>query len=156
MRPRFPGGPVPRRLTYIGHNIPPNNVDNFLQSIQRMSSDMHFEILRPFGSPTILKVTLERVFRAIILLRGLLIEWVVVKGLSENFETEDGKLDIWSESRYEIFRKISDHANAAMLHFSSPFHVDIAIRSFIVSCKCLFIPRQLTYFHSCRLGSIVT
>lgn len=133
MRPRFPGCPVPRRATYVGHNIPPQNVDNFLQSLQRLSADYHFEILRPFGLPTILKVTLGRVFKAIILLRGLLIEWVIVKGLNEDFETEEGKLDIWTESRYEIFRKISDHANAAMLHFSSPFHVDIAIKSFMVS-----------------------
>ncbi|XP_074599946.1 mediator complex subunit 27 [Brevipalpus obovatus] len=145
-RPRGPGTPITHR-PLIGHNIPDAQIDGFLQAlqrpdyIQRTFADLQIEVMRPFGAPAILKVTCERVLRAIILLRGVVIEWVLIKGLSENFEDEDGKLDIWSESRYEVFRKITDHANSAMLYFVAPFHVDLGIRSFLSwlnSYKSLF------------------
>jgi mediator of RNA polymerase II transcription subunit 27 len=120
------------RQTIIGHNLSMQQIDNILHSIQRLFSDMTVEITRPFGAPVVLKITLERVLRAVILLRGLTSEWVLVKGLHEDFQTEDGKVDIWSESRYQVFRKVTENANAAMLHFYSPAHPDIALRSFMV------------------------
>jgi len=54
-----------------------------------------------------------------------MIEWVVVKGHGET-------LDLWTESRHKVFRKVTENAHAAMLHFSSPTLPELAVRSFMV------------------------
>lgn len=114
-------------------------VDNFCSTLQRQFSQtgMHIEVHRPFGVPAVLKVTLDRVLKAVIVLRGASIEWVMVKGYHEDFFSDDGKMDIWSQSRYSVFQKITDNANAAMLHFVHSQHPDLAVRSFVVSYSCL-------------------
>ncbi|KAI1305857.1 Mediator of RNA polymerase II transcription subunit 27 [Halotydeus destructor] len=106
-------------------------VDAICLNLKRLFTDMSIDLIRPFGAPAVLKITLERVFKAVVVIRGTAIEWVMVKGFQEDFVGQDGKMDIWSESRYEVFRKVTDHANAAMLHFYSPVLSDLALRSFI-------------------------
>lgn len=72
--------------------------------------------------------------KGIVVLKRLMVEWVVVKGATEDLYGEDGsKIDIWGESRYKVFRKVTENANAAMLHFYSPAYPELAIRSFLVS-----------------------
>merc|ERR1712179_879702 len=44
--------------------------------------------------------------------------------------------DIWGESRYQVFQRITENANAAMLHFQSPIYPELAVKSF------------MTYLHS--------
>jgi len=105
--------------------------DNFCSVLQRQFNDMQIEIHRPFGAPAVLKVTLERVLKSVIVLRGPSIEWVLVKGFHEDFFTEDGKIDIWTPSRYHVFQKITDNANAAMLHFFHTLHPDLAVKSYV-------------------------
>ncbi|KAG1668708.1 Mediator of RNA polymerase II transcription subunit 27-B [Nymphon striatum] len=80
-----------------------------------------------FNSP----ITLSRTLKAVVVLRSLIIEHVTVKAYHEELHTEDGKLDIWSGSRYKIFQRVSDNANAAALHFYSPLIPDLAIKSFM-------------------------
>ncbi|CAG2115896.1 unnamed protein product, partial [Medioppia subpectinata] len=145
----------PQRRPPNGHNIGAQQIDIFIGTLQRLLPDLTIEVTRPFGAPTVLKVTIPRVLRAVILLRGLLIEWVVVKGFDETFDDpnfdnshvkrlrrfpetaavtanmETERLDIWSESKHEVFRKVSEHANAAMLHYYSPIHCDVAIRTYL-------------------------
>ena len=112
----------------------PAQVDSFCQQLQRMiGPDIHMEVLRPFGAPAVLKVTLDRVLQSVIVLRGPCIEWVLVKGFQEDFYNDSGKLDIWTPSRYQVFQKITDHANAAMLHFVHYVHPDLAVKSYVVS-----------------------
>lgn len=86
-----------------------------------------------------------------------MIEWVVVKGFNEPITPNSLQQELWQESRYHVFQKITDHANAAMLHFSSPTLPDLSVRSFMV---ILFKQiHRLTLFYFClffRLGSIVT
>ncbi|GFU10776.1 mediator of RNA polymerase II transcription subunit 27 [Trichonephila clavipes] len=65
------------------------------------------------------------------MLRGLIIDWVIVKGYNEEFYNENDKLDMWSGSRYLVFQKVTEHANAAMLHFYSPNLPELAVRSFL-------------------------
>jgi mediator of RNA polymerase II transcription subunit 27 len=66
--------------------------------------------------------------KAAIILRGLEIELVAVKGFNETLENVD---DHWQESRHAVFRKIQDHAHSAMLHFYSPTFAELATTSFI-------------------------
>lgn len=134
-RARHPGPhSLSRRPVYT-----PAQVDNFCQQLQRMiGPDIHMEIMRPFGAPAVLKVTLDRVLQSVIVMRGPCIEWVLVKGFHEDFFTENGKLDIWTPSRYIVFQKITDHANAAMLHFVHCVHPDLAVKSYVVSRAITF------------------
>ena len=123
---------APRRPISTGFNINRTQVDNvILPYTQMKNSNMKIELDRPFGSQqAMLKITLDRVLKAVVVLRGLLIDYVLVKGFNEEFTDFDNRLDIWSESHYEVFRKITDHANSAMMHFSSPLHHDQALKSF--------------------------
>lgn len=77
----------------------------------------------------VLQVSLGRILKAVIAFKGLMIEWVVVKGHGET-------LDLWTESRHKVFRKVTENAHAAMLHFSSPTLPELAVRSFMVRSLC--------------------
>jgi hypothetical protein len=78
-----------------------------------------------------LQVSLGRVLKAVIAFKGLMIEWVVVKGHGET-------LDLWTESRHKVFRKVTENSHAAMLHFSSPTLPELAVRSFMVRCSLCY------------------
>lgn len=88
-----------------------------------------------FATSAIVHVNVTRVLKAAIIVKGLIIEWITVKGFDESLENVD---DHWSESRHAVFRKVQDHAHSAMLHFFSPTHPDLAIRSFVVRILSIF------------------
>ena len=100
---------------------------------------MNFQVIRPNGSQmkAIVHITLARILKATLVLKGLVIEWVIVKGCNEGGST-DSETDLWQESDYQVFRKITDNANAAMLNFSSPMYPEYGLKSFIVSDQLLF------------------
>lgn len=77
-----------------------------------------------------LQINLGRVLKAALVFKGIMVEWVTIKGFDENFEDVD---DLWSESRYKVFRKVQDHTHSAMLHFYSPTLPELAVRSFLVN-----------------------
>nr|XP_027202055.1 mediator of RNA polymerase II transcription subunit 27-like [Dermatophagoides pteronyssinus] len=136
------------------HNLNNHSIDIFIGQLQRSFDTMPIEVVRPFGVFTVLKIVLDRTLRAVIVLRGLVIEWVLVKSFEENFEKltsnnlakisernpyatnfidliQDDTMDIWKPSRYKVFRTITDHCNAAILHFYAPFQMDSAIKYFL-------------------------
>lgn len=136
------------RNTCNNHNI---DTTLFIDQLQRTFDTMTIEVMRPFGVFTVLKIVLDRTLRAVIVLRGLVIEWVLIKSFEESFEklssnnlskkllnnlnepfTQEDFIDIWKPSRYKIFRTITDHANAAILHFYSPFQMESAIKAYMV------------------------
>lgn len=57
-----------------------------------------------------------------------MIEWVTVKGFDESLDVDD----LWTESRYEVFRKVQEQTHSAMLHFFSPTLPDLAVKSYMV------------------------
>ncbi|KAK2160679.1 hypothetical protein NP493_1630g00022 [Ridgeia piscesae] len=122
----------PRKTPSSSHVVPPQIVDTLIQTFRRRFTDMPIVVARPFGSPAFLQVTLARTLKAVIVLRGLIIEWVLVKGFAEETLNEKGEPDIWSKSKYTVFQKVTDHANAAMLHYHTP-HVSgqLALQSFM-------------------------
>lgn len=87
---------------------------------------MQVTVSRPFATNAVLQITLGRVLKAVIALKGLMIEWVIVRGYMETF-------DLWTESRHKVFRKITENSQAAMLHFYSPAMPELAVKSFMVS-----------------------
>ena len=121
-------------------------------------------LFRPGGTKlnAIVEVHLDRILKAVLIFKGMMIEWVVVKGWEEELVKQDtGQPDIWGESRYhvsyiliyntraskalrllsssQVFQRITENANAAMLHFQSPIYPELAVKSF------------MTYLHRYKL-----
>lgn len=90
---------------------------------------MNFTISRENGTKlnALVEVTLDRILKAVLIFKGLMIEWVVVKGFNE----EPGS--VWNDSNYKVFRRITENANAAMLNFHSTVYPEFAVKSFLVS-----------------------
>lgn len=103
-----------------------------LSTVERQFSDMTVSVSRPFASNAVLHVTLGHVLKALIAFKGLMIERVVIKGYGET-------MDLWTESRHKVFRKVTENAHAAMLHFHSLALPELAVRSFMVMIMYLCI-----------------
>ncbi|XP_072156715.1 mediator of RNA polymerase II transcription subunit 27 [Bemisia tabaci] len=116
--------PKRRRIQPNCHNVPPQVVDSAIAFVDRLFPNMTMSVTRPYTSNAVLQITLGRVFQGLISFKGLMIEWVMIKGLGE-------QLDLWTESRYKVFQKVTENTHAAMLHFYSPTIPDYAIRSFM-------------------------
>lgn len=125
---------LPKKALSSGHNYSSIHVENAINLFNK-NLNLKIEFDNSFGEPTVMKLTLDRVLKAVVVLRGFIIEWVNVKGINEQFLDLDDKLDIWSESKYEVFRKVTDHMNSAMLHFNLPLNPEMALRSFLVWFK---------------------
>ncbi|CAI9720028.1 Hypothetical predicted protein [Octopus vulgaris] len=120
-----------RRQSPISHSVSTNALDVCLTNWDRSFPDMSFSILRPLGNCGVVQVTVGRAMNVLVILRGLIIEWVRVKGFTEDFFADDGKINVWSKSKYQVFQMVTDHASAAMLHFYSPVIPDVAVKSFL-------------------------
>lgn len=105
-------------------NISPQNVDRLIAGICKRFKDMAITVSRPIGASAVLHVQLGNTLHGVIVMKGLLIEWVVVKGHGES-------LSLWTESRHSVFRKVTENANAGMLHFHSPTLPDLGVKSFM-------------------------
>ncbi|OXB73502.1 UNVERIFIED_CONTAM: hypothetical protein H355_012469 [Colinus virginianus] len=108
-------------------------VDDVIHRIDRMFPEMSIQLSRPNGTSAMLLVTLGKVLKVIVVMRSLFIDRTIVKGYNENVYTDDGKLDIWSKSNYQVFQKVTDHATTALLHYQLPQMPDVVVRSFMVS-----------------------
>ncbi|ELV12676.1 Mediator of RNA polymerase II transcription subunit 27 [Tupaia chinensis] len=106
-------------------------VDDVISRIDRMFPEMSIQLSRPNGTSAMLLVTLGKVLKVIVVMRSLFIDRTIVKGYHENVYTEDGKLDIWSRSNYQVFQKVTDHATTALLHYQLPQMPDVVVRSFM-------------------------
>jgi len=62
-----------------------------------------------------------------------MIELVNVKGFDEPINPNNLQQELWKESRYYVFREITDYANLAAAHFFSPTLPDFSVRSFMVA-----------------------
>ncbi|XP_069465399.1 mediator of RNA polymerase II transcription subunit 27 isoform X1 [Ambystoma mexicanum] len=111
--------------------LPTQYVDDVISRIDRMFPEMSIQLTRPNGTSAILLVTLGKVLKVILVMRSLFIDRTVVKGYHENVHTDDGKLDIWSKSNYQVFQKVTDHATTALLHYQLPQMPDVVVRSFM-------------------------
>jgi len=147
-RRRRPGEPLNK-----AHFVHPEKLDQLIKYVSGMYQDMRFRVTRPNASKSnaIVEVTLDRLLTASIVFKGLMIEWVMVRGYDEAHRRQDapgsrsqapstpGDLscpDVWTESRYQVFRRITDNSNAAMLNFHSPTYPEVGAKSFF------------TYLHS--------
>jgi len=122
-----------RRRLITGHSTSVKDVDKCINQVSNLfSKKMTFHVERPNGSQlkAIIHITLSRVLKAVLVLKGLVIEWVVVRGYNEE-GTGDSETDVWRESDFEVFRKITENANAAMLNFHAPLYPELGIKTFV-------------------------
>jgi len=120
-----------RRVPVNTCNVPPAAVDAAIAGVANNFKDMEVIISRPLGSNAALCITLGRTLRMVVILKGWLIEWVVVRGINEDMTKEDNSVDLWTESRFKVFQKVSDNANGAMLHFYTPIFPELSVKSFM-------------------------
>lgn len=127
-----------------------------LEQCLRLCEFMEGSYSQPFGLSTgVFQISVNRVLKAILVMRGIVIDAVIVKAYHESFASkatkgsatallaesaggnafvdQDDDIDLWSESKYAVFRRLTHHANAAVLHFQYPTYPEIAVRSFLVS-----------------------
>lgn len=134
-----------------------SSIVNILEQCLKLCEYMDGSYLQPFGVSTgVFQISVNRVLKAVLVMRGIVIDAVIVKAYHESFSSEASKtgssagllaaeaggspfvdpdedIDLWSESKYAVFRKLTHHANAAVLHFQYPTYPEIAVRSFLVS-----------------------
>ncbi|BFZ01894.1 hypothetical protein BsWGS_04933 [Bradybaena similaris] len=132
--PKFTSSKMLKGSMHVACHVPPATVDQLMASLVLSYKDMGMDISisRPLGNSSIVQIELCRVLRAVVVLRGLMIEWVKVKGIHETFDSDDRQVDVWSSSRYQVFQKITDHAVAASLHYYAPAKPDLAIKSYLL------------------------
>lgn len=129
-----------------GQAVANHHNDAILQSIARSFVDLRISVSRPAGSAAgvggwaVVQVCLDRVLQASIAMRGLSIEWIQVRGFHESVQpstnssgygTPDSVADLWTPSEYHVFRKVSEHAQAATLHFYGALHTEYSVRSYL-------------------------
>lgn len=135
------------------------SIGSFLEAFVKTQELMEGFYSQPFGLSTgVFQVSVNKVLKAILVTRGIAIDTVIVKAYHESFASKATKgsaaalladaalgnpfvepgedIDLWSESRYAVFRRLTHHANAAVLHFQYPSQPEIALRSFMVSTTC--------------------
>ncbi|KAJ8969732.1 hypothetical protein NQ317_006393 [Molorchus minor] len=113
-----------RKTQTSNHNVPSDVIENLITSINKLFPDVTITTNRPFVPNPVIQASLGRVLKASIAFKGLMIEWVVVKAHAESN-------DLWTESRYKVFKKVTENCHAAMCHFHSPMMPDLAVRSFM-------------------------
>jgi len=68
----------------------------------------------------ILEVTVQNTMRVFLVLRGYLVETIVVRGLDESRYLENGDVDLQTTTRYQVFKKVNNNATAAMQYYVFP------------------------------------
>ena len=66
----------------ISQQVDPAYFNKKIEDINKLFSDMKLTITRPGGTKlnAIVEVALHRVLRGVVIFKGMMIEWVVVKG----------------------------------------------------------------------------
>ncbi|XP_077973977.1 mediator of RNA polymerase II transcription subunit 27-like [Styela clava] len=99
------------------HHFPANQLDNYLSNmLPRQVPDLSIKVIFSLGSTRILHITVEHVFFALISFKSLYIEKIIVRGLDEDILNQAENPDMFTSSRYECMRQITDHATSALLY----------------------------------------
>ena len=90
-----------RRNTNNSQNVEPLYFNKKIEDMNKLFTDMKLTITRPGGTKlnAIVEVSLDRILRGLVIFKGMMIEWVVVKGWEEDLFKTDNQPDIWGESR---------------------------------------------------------
>lgn len=111
------------------HNVSPQHVDTFLNNmLPRQYTDLSVKVISSVGTTRIVHITVERVFYALILFKNLLVERIMIRGLDEDVFQESGHPDMFTQSRYECMRLITNHATSASLYIEKLSQLQIDLK----------------------------
>lgn len=96
-----------------------------MTTLTQFFGDMTISASNSVKSDISFDITLGYILKAVIIIRGMMIEWIVVKGYEES-------IDLWTQSRHKVFRKVTENALAAILHFDSVEYPELGVQSFMV------------------------
>uniref|UniRef100_A0A6G1SK14 Mediator of RNA polymerase II transcription subunit 27 n=1 Tax=Aceria tosichella TaxID=561515 RepID=A0A6G1SK14_9ACAR len=147
------------------YKICPSKVTSMLENLLKNFEHLEGAYSQPFGISTgVLQISINKVLKAILLMRGIVIDAVIVKAHHESFsnrasrtgtsasllaayaydqsasnnsvnnqfvDPDTDEIDLWSESKYNVFRRLTHQANAAVLHFQYPTVPEIAVKTFL-------------------------
>lgn len=119
-----------RKTQPSSHTYNPVHVDKFFDTWQK--SHAGIEVKRVQQSPNVFQVTLGRTLQVVLVLQSFIIERVIVRAHHEVILQVDGTLDLWKQSKYAVFRKITEHATSAMLNFHFATLPDLSVKSFML------------------------
>ncbi len=73
---------------------PPGALENLINKIGSLYGDMDLAVTRPNGTKlnAIVEVTLGKVLKAVLVFKGMMIEWVVIRGFTEDSTRVDGQV----------------------------------------------------------------
>lgn len=138
-------------------NLTPQQADNFLTGIaSRQFADLAVEVRASFGTTRIVHVKVQKVFHAWILMKNLVIEKIIIRGLDEEGKCIGGSSqDMTTESRYECMRLITDHATTALLYIDQYLQVQFDLKMrFILSWMQNYTSLFTDSCHKC--GKIIS
>ncbi|CAK8692795.1 mediator of RNA polymerase II transcription subunit 27-like [Clavelina lepadiformis] len=144
----FPGGKrrvraMPQRFQIVN----PQLIHLALSSVQnQVKENVVLKIISSAGETRVIQATVAKVFVATILLHNSVMEKVIVRALSEESFQEAGSYDIVRDSQFECMRRITDHAMAAILEYSTLHQAspELALKYILLwlsSYKTLFIEK---------------
>ncbi|PIK62022.1 putative mediator of RNA polymerase II transcription subunit 27 [Apostichopus japonicus] len=119
-----------RKTPPSSHTYNPVHVDKFFDTWQKNYTSV--EVKRVQQSPNVFQVTLGRTLQVVLVLQSFIIERVIVRAHHEVILQVDGTLDLWTQSKYAVFRKITDHATSAMLNFHFMTMPELSVKSFML------------------------
>ena len=90
-----------RRNPNSSQQVDPAYFNKKIEDMNKLFLDMKLTISRPGDTRlnAIVEVRLHQVLRGVVIFKGMVIEWVVVKGWEEELVRNDSQPDIWGESR---------------------------------------------------------
>ncbi|KAL4228021.1 Mediator of RNA polymerase II transcription subunit 27 [Mactra antiquata] len=119
-----------KRISPTGHAVAPTAVEACIARLTQKVPDISMKITHPLGSHAVLQLTLGRILKAQLALRGLIIERVNVRGLTET-NLDESQMELWSRSKYDVFQKVTESATAAVLHFYFPHNAEMSLYTFL-------------------------
>ncbi|XP_043670122.1 mediator of RNA polymerase II transcription subunit 27-like [Vespula pensylvanica] len=100
-------------------------INYMMTTLTQFFGDMTISASKSVKSDISFDITLGYILKAVIIIRGMMIEWIVVKGYEES-------IDLWTQSRHKVFRKVTENALAAILHFDSVEYPELGVQSFMI------------------------
>ncbi|KAL2730246.1 mediator of RNA polymerase II transcription subunit 27-like [Vespula maculifrons] len=110
-------------LSTVNMNL--RQINYMMTTLTQFFGDMTISASNSVKSDISFDITLGYILKAVIIIRGMMIEWIVVKGYEES-------IDLWTQSRHKVFRKVTENALAAILHFDSVEYPELGVQSFMI------------------------
>ncbi|XP_020906753.1 mediator of RNA polymerase II transcription subunit 27 [Exaiptasia diaphana] len=105
-----------------------DKLDKLIQYLRQKHSNLRILLFRISGA-LMLEITVPKTFKAMVVLKGIGIDQVIIRGINET--ANEQKEDLWTPSKHLVFQKLTDYATSAFLHYSTTGEPVVKIVSFL-------------------------